>query len=123
MTIRILISILLLGITSHTHAEKFWINNLTIKSASYYYDGTNDVVEVVWNETINTGSGCTTADNENKASYWRGNIIEHAKLLYASLLTAQSFNKKISLLVDDSACSTNYGIKFSGVRILTRDSD
>lgn len=123
MTIRLLISFLFVGIASQAYADKTWLDNLSVKSASYYYDGSNDVVEIVWNETIDTGSGCATADSENKASYWRSGVIEHAKLLYASILTAQTSNKKIALLIDDSVCDPNYGIKFSGIKIFTRDPD
>lgn len=115
MSLRVLITFLFFGITYHANAEPIWTEGLTVKSAGYYFDGDYDIIEVSWNETITTG--CAATDSENKARMKRVGIINFTKLLYSSILTAQSSNKKISLLLDSSACDED-GASFGGVRII-----
>lgn len=116
MFLRLFMTVLFFGMTCQANAESIWSDDLTIKSAAYFWNGSQDVIEVTWNESITTG--CATTDSQNIASMKREGIINFTKLLYTTILTAQASNKKISLLLNTDTCGAESGVSFSGVKIV-----
>ena len=104
--------------SQNASAAYVWLYNVTLTSASHYYDGVYDVWEIEWEDNLSTGS--SYSDSQKKASWWSNSSnlrweIGGARLSPA--LTALVAKKKVDILVNNANCSSNYGAFLQGVRV------
>lgn len=111
-------------VSGQAPAAPTWYKNYTLVSTGYYWDGSNDVWSISWQEPINTG--CAKADNEHIAAYYVNpandpNInrfqVAGARISPALMGLALNGNLKVDLMLDPAICSSTYGAKWQGLRL------
>lgn len=106
------------AVSLNVMAAPKWFKNVTITSASHYWDGSYDVWDITWEDDLNTG--CGSANNLKKASWWDRDLNTRWDIGAARLspaMAAVAGNLKADINIDPSVCHGSYGAKFQGVRI------
>lgn len=102
-------------LASFSQAAIVWDNGNKILSVAYYWDGSNDVVEVVLERAVTTTcSGMTTT---NKVSYWvAGSVTAASQIRYSNAVAASTTGAPVDVRYDNGICDGRYGASFHGVR-------
>lgn len=100
---------LILGLACNTcSAAMVWVNNLTIDSYKFYYDGTSVVFTVYVKETLSTG--CAFSDNNKALSYWAsGSANLFHQLIQSTIIAADAQGRKVNIQYDDTQCAATAG--------------
>lgn len=97
-------------------AALVWLEGFTIKTYGYDFDGSNTIVSVVVNESVNTG--CAFGDAQRMFAYWNTSGLVFHQLTLSSLMAAKAQGHTIAIKIDDTACSPTLGRKMYGIRIM-----
>ena len=99
-------------------AAYVWLNNVTLTSASHYYNGSVDVWEITWEDSLSTG--CSYSNNLKKAAWWNNNSASRWEIGGARLapaMTALVGQLKVDILIDNATCNASFGALWQGVRV------
>lgn len=99
---------------SPAQAAIVWNNGNKIVSVAYFWDGSNDVVEVVLERAVPTT--CAGMATTNKVSYWYNGISVAHNIRYANAEAASAAGGMVDVRYDNAGCDTRYGAAFHGVR-------
>lgn len=117
------LSFLLLMLFSTSSFAAFeWMGPFTVKEAGVWAHASKyAIVSVHVNEVDQLKTGCAMTDQEGMLSYWSTSVNNYFSLWQSALLSAQAQNKKVMLYVNTSSsyCSTPYGSKINGVKVLS----
>lgn len=112
----ILVALLML-ITGSAHAGLVWLNNLTIDSYTVTTSGGNYFLIVKVKEDI-SGTGCTTADDQNLFSRWSTSVGGFWDYLQRSIIAAEAQGRKVNIRYDNTQCSAEGGRFLEGIAVL-----